>query len=88
MAGATQQDGGVPKLLKVDGQGQLYTVAGALLGAAPPHDEIQLDYYGSTNNLQTVVYRLENETVATWTLTYAGGGAADNDILSGVTKDT
>lgn len=52
----------------------------------PTYDQIVLDYYGSTNNLETVTYKLAGNTVAVLTLTYAAAGAADNDKLIGITK--
>jgi hypothetical protein len=53
----------------------------------PQHDQIQLNYVGVTNNLDTVVYKEGTTTVATLTFTYVGGtpGADDADIAT-VTK--
>jgi hypothetical protein len=42
-------------------------------------------YYGTTNNVHTVIYTLVGTEVARWTFTYAGGGAADDDdVVAGV----
>jgi hypothetical protein len=37
----------------------------------PPYDEIEISYYGSTNNIQTVEYLNAGSLVATLTLEYA-----------------
>jgi hypothetical protein len=37
----------------------------------PPYDEIDITYYGATNNIATVVYSNDGSPVATLTLTYA-----------------
>ena len=53
----------------------------------PQHDQIQLNYVSTTNNLDTVVYKEGTTTVATLTFTYVGGapGADDADIAT-ITK--
>jgi hypothetical protein len=37
----------------------------------PPYDEIDISYYGSTNNISTVQYLNGGDAVATLTLVYA-----------------
>ena len=37
----------------------------------PEYDELSLTYYGTTNNIATVVYKKASAVVATLTLTYA-----------------
>jgi hypothetical protein len=37
----------------------------------PPYDEIDISYYGSTNNISTVQYLNAGDVVATLTLVYA-----------------
>ena len=54
----------------------------------PAYDYTALTYFGSTNNVQTVVFKTGGSggtTVATLTLAYAGGGAANDDRLTSVT---
>lgn len=48
----------------------------------PPYDTITTTYYGSTNNVQTQVFSLNSVTVRTLTYTYAGGGSANNDLVT------
>lgn len=43
--------------------------------------DIQITYVGATNNIDTVTYQPSGYTL---TMTYAGGGAADNDLLTNV----
>lgn len=51
------------------------------------HDEINLSYVGSTNNLDTAEYLLNGDTVATLTFTYVGGvPVADDALLESVSK--
>lgn len=52
-------------------------------GLAIPSDQtdIQITYVGATNNIDTVTYQPSGYTL---TMTYAGGGAADNDLLTNV----
>jgi hypothetical protein len=45
----------------------------------PEYDELSLTYYGSTNNIQTVVYKKDSTTVATLTLTYSVQPPVSND---------
>lgn len=74
-----------------DGQNNLLrkitenTYQGSLSGQGfqiPPFDEIDIDYYGSTNNISQVVYKKDGNSVKTLTLTYVGGGVADNDRIA------
>ena len=50
--------------------------------AIPPYDAIDIDYYGSTNNIAQVIYKKSGASVKTLTLTYVGGGVADNDRIA------
>jgi hypothetical protein len=45
----------------------------------PEYDELDLTYYGSTNNIATVVYKKIGATVATLTLTYSVQPPIAND---------
>jgi hypothetical protein len=48
----------------------------------PQHDYIALTYHGSTNNIATVTYKeggANGLTVATLTLSYAGGVPSSDD---------
>ncbi len=45
----------------------------------PEYDELALTYYGSTNNIATVVYKKTGATVATLTLTYSVQPPIAND---------
>lgn len=45
----------------------------------PEYDEIDISYYGTTNNISTVVYSKDNIPVATLTLTYAVQPPVSND---------
>lgn len=47
----------------------------------PYHNKQELAYYGSTNNIHTITYKLNNVTVATQTLTYVNSAAADDDLV-------
>lgn len=67
-----------PRLVKVDEDGRL-DLGGVII---PKWDTVTPTYYGSTNNMHTAVYSLEGNEVARWTLTYVGGGAANNDRLA------
>lgn len=45
----------------------------------PEYDDLSLTYYGSTNNIATVVYKKTGKTVATLTLTYSVQPPTAND---------
>jgi hypothetical protein len=45
----------------------------------PEYDELALTYYGSTNNIATVVYKKASVVVATLTLTYSVQPPTAND---------
>jgi hypothetical protein len=72
----------VPQLLLTDEDGRLLLGGGAAL---PEWETFDLEYWGATNNLKTVIYKVAGEEVARIALTYRSGGAADNDLLSGGT---
>ena len=52
----------------------------------PAYDKINFTYYGSTNNIYTQVFSMSGTTVATLTYAYAGGAAADNDVITVIAK--
>lgn len=69
-----------PQLLKVNPDGTL--VLGGL--SLPAFDSLAVVYIGSTNNIYTVTYSLTGTgQVAHWTFTYLGGGASNDDLLTG-----
>jgi hypothetical protein len=45
----------------------------------PAYDEIDITYYGATNNIETVVYSNGGSPVATLTLTYSVQPPTTND---------
>ena len=45
----------------------------------PEYDELSLTYYGTTNNIATVVYKKASVVVATLTLTYSVQPPVSND---------
>jgi hypothetical protein len=56
-------------------------------GAPLNYDTVELTYVGSTNNLNTVVYKLATVTVQTLTFTYVGGTpSTDNAKIASVVK--
>jgi hypothetical protein len=63
---------------------QIRNIAGLNI---PQHTEVTLNYVGSTNNLDTVVYKDGATTVATLTFTYVGGTPTTDDAnLATVTR--
>lgn len=73
-------DDAEPQLLNVDDAGNLKV--NALFGLQLPFwDNFTATRYGSTNNLHVITFKVASTTVATLTLTYFGGGAADNDTV-------
>lgn len=64
---------------------QLQNIYEAILSSGgfliPEYDFIDISYFGSTNNISTVVYKKDGTTVATLTLTYIGGTPASDDAL-------
>lgn len=59
------------------------------LGNPPPHDYIGISYIGATNNIDEIEYKTggaAGTVVATWTMGYQSGGAANDDLLTSVTK--
>jgi hypothetical protein len=45
----------------------------------PPYDQIEITYYGATNNIATVLYQNDGVLVATLTLEYATQPPTVND---------
>jgi len=57
--------------LVLDGANSIETSLSGLQGfQIPEYDEIGLTYYGTTNNIATVIYKKSSSVVATLTLTY------------------
>jgi hypothetical protein len=58
----------------------IYSAIANLQGfQVPEYDEIDLTYYGTTNNIATVVYSKDGSVVATLTLTYSVQPPTTND---------
>jgi hypothetical protein len=66
--------------LVLDGVNNVSTSLANLQGfQIPEYDELALTYYGSTNNIATVVYSKASVVVATLTLTYSVQPPTAND---------
>ncbi len=66
--------------LVIDGAGNITTAITNLQGfQIPEYDELLLSYYGTTNNISTVVYKKISAVVATLTLTYSVQPPTVND---------
>jgi len=66
--------------LVLDGVQNVSTALADIQGfQIPEYDELSLTYYGSTNNIATVVYKKASATVATLTLTYSVQPPTAND---------
>lgn len=66
--------------LVLDGGAAIASAIANLQGfQIPEYDELDLTYYGTTNNIETVVYKSAGTTVATLTLTYAVQPPVSND---------
>lgn len=66
--------------LVLDGSASISTAISNLQGfQIPEYDELNLTYYGSTNNVATVVYEKDGSTVATLTLEYSIQPPTAND---------
>ncbi len=64
----------------LDGVNSIETSLADLQGfQIPEYDELALTYYGSTNNIATVVYKKDSTSVATLTLTYSVQPPISND---------
>jgi hypothetical protein len=66
--------------LVLDGANEISTAISSLQGfQIPEYDQLALTYYGSTNNIATVLYKKTGATVATLTLTYSVQPPTVND---------
>ena len=66
--------------LVLDGVQNVSTALADIQGfQIPEYDELSLTYYGSTNNIATIVYKKASATVATLTLTYSVQPPTAND---------
>ena len=64
----------------LDGVNSIETSLADLQGfQIPEYDELALTYYGTTNNIATVVYKKDSTSVATLTLTYSVQPPVSND---------
>jgi len=64
----------------LDGVNLIETQLAGLQGfQIPEYDELALTYYGSTNNIATVIYKKDSSAVATLTLTYSVQPPVSND---------
>jgi len=79
----------LPAPLLVEGDGGLKVTSAVPGFNVPSYDYVLVTYYGATNNVNTVVYKIGGAggtTVATLTIAYQGGGIVDDDQLVSVTK--
>lgn len=66
--------------LVLDGAASISTAISNLQGfQIPEYDELNLTYYGATNNIATVVYIKDGSAVATLTLEYSVQPPVAND---------
>jgi hypothetical protein len=66
--------------LVLDGANEISTAISNMQGfQIPEYDELALTYYGTTNNIATVLYKKTGATVATLTLTYSVQPPTAND---------
>lgn len=66
--------------LVLDGSASISAAISNLQGfQIPEYDKLTLSYYGTTNNISTVVYSKGGTTVATLTLTYSVQPPVSND---------
>jgi hypothetical protein len=66
--------------LKVDGSISPVSSGGLQI---PAHDRFEITYYGSTSNVQSIIYRLgATTTVATQTFTYENNTVEGSRLLS------
>ena len=66
--------------LVLDGVNSVATALASLEGfQIPKYDNLNISYYGTTNNISTVVYKQGLTTVATLTLTYSVQPPVTND---------
>lgn len=68
---------------------ELLMLIGVLVARGTPnipyYNKQEITYIGSTNNIQSIVYKDGNTVVATQTFTYVGSGASDNDKVATIT---
>lgn len=79
------------KMAMLWGEAVLGNVALSTAGAGsgfiiPQFDEQVFSYYGSTNNIQTIIYKNAGTPVATLTFEYVGAGVSNDDNVSRITK--
>lgn len=51
----------------------------------PFYNKQEITYVGSTNNVESIVYKNGTTVVATQSFTYVGSGAADDDKVATIT---
>lgn len=52
----------------------------------PPYDEVDVTWYGATNNMETRTFSREGVPVAKLEYTYVGNGAANDDRISNISR--
>jgi len=85
---AARAEDGTIDTLQLDNNGKLkVSASGANLPGfdIPTFNQIAVTYVGSTNNVNTVTYKLGAATVATLTFAYADSSANDA-LITGITK--
>lgn len=66
--------------LVLDGVQSVSTALADIQGfQIPEYDELSITYYGTTNNIHTVVYKKDSVVVATLTLEYSVQPPVSND---------
>ena len=64
----------------------IVTVSNGSSFSVPDFDQQAFTYIGSTNNINTIVFKKDTVAVATLTFTYVAAGAADDDKIQTITK--
>src|SRR4051812_42314065 len=68
----------VPQLLRVKPDGTI-DLGGVTM---PVWETFQVNYIGSTNNIGTVIFKVQSNEVGRFTFTYRNGAAADDDDIA------
>jgi hypothetical protein len=68
----------VPQLLKVKADGTI-DMGGVTM---PVWETFEVQFYGSTNNIHYVIFKVQSNEVGRWTFTYRNGALVDDDDIA------
>lgn len=80
------KDHNLDRRAKVSPNNQLHVLPSGQF-SVPEFDEMELQYYGDTNNIQYQIFKKDGNAVSALFFTYVNGAVADDDRIASIQFD-